>query len=140
MPEFSNSVPSTDGDTPLFVLVVDDNEPSAKTLMWTMEMLGAHADIALNGGEAISKALKNPPDMVLLDIGIPDMDGYEICRRLRAEPSLQGITILAQTGWTQEEHRKRAIEAGFDGHLAKPVDFEKLKKIMEGIKAKRATG
>jgi len=112
------------------VLIVDDNEASAKTLMWTMEMLGHSAKIAFDGPNAIALAKSFLPDIALLDIGIPGMNGYEICRAMRQESSLQNTVFIAQTGWGQKEHRERSKEAGFAYHLVKPLNIEAIENIL----------
>ena len=116
------------------VLVVDDNEPSAKTMMWTMEMLGHTAQIALDGQSALSLARSFHPDVVLLDIGLPGMDGYETCEAMRREPALQHTVFVAQTGWSQKEHYERSKAAGFDYHLVKPVDMNTLNDVLQALK------
>jgi signal transduction histidine kinase/DNA-binding response OmpR family regulator len=114
----------------LRVLVVDDNEASAKTMGWMMEMLGHQVRLAHDGPTAITLANSYKPDVVLLDIGLPGMNGYEVCMALKQEPSCQNTIFIAQTGWGQKEHRDRSRQAGFDHHLVKPVDLETLKDIV----------
>ncbi len=111
------------------ILVVDDNEPYAKVMMWTLEMLGHTVKIAHGGPSAIALAKTFYPDIILLDIGLPGMNGYEICQAMRRESVLQNAVFIAQTGWRDEEHRKRSKEAGFDYYLVKPVDMEAPKNI-----------
>ena len=115
------------------ILVVDDNEACAMTMMWTMEGLGHISQMAFDGKTAIKKAKLFKPDVVLLDIGLPDMNGYEICQAMRREPELCNTIFIAQTGWAQKEHRIRSKEAGFDHHLVKPVDITALKKILSEL-------
>jgi len=112
------------------ILVVDDNENCAITMLLTMEMLGHTAQMALDGPSAIALAKSFQPDIVLLDIGLPGMNGYEICQAMRKEPVLQNTIFIAQTGWGQKEHRERSKEAGFDYHLVKPIDIKALKNIL----------
>lgn len=114
------------------VLIVDDNEASAKTLGWTLEMLGHESRLAHEGKKAIEVAKDYVPDIILLDIGLPGMNGYEVCRAIRQEPKLRDAVIIAQTGWGQKEHLKLSQEAGFNYHLVKPIRIETL----EGILAK----
>ena len=111
------------------VLVVDDNKDCAKTMTWVMEMLGHTAQMALDGQSAIALAKSFRPDVVLLDIGLPEMNGYEICQAMRKESILHKTLFIALTGWGQKEHRERTKEAGFDYHLVKPVDIAMLKNI-----------
>jgi len=111
------------------ILVIDDNEPCAKTMMWTLEMLGHTAQIALDGKTAIALAQSYHPDVVILDIGMPEMNGYEICQAMRKESAHRHTVFVAHTGWGQKKHHERSKEAGFDYHLVKPAGIEALKKI-----------
>ncbi len=112
------------------VMVVDDNEASAKTLLWTMELLGHNAKMAHDGPSAIELAKTFEPHIVLLDIGLPGMDGYETCLQLRSIPALKNSLFVAQTGWGQKEHRERSKAAGFDHHLIKPIEMQVLQDIL----------
>jgi len=112
------------------ILIVDDNESCAITMKLTMEILGHTAQMAIDGPSAIELAKMFQPEIVLLDIGLPGMNGYEICQAMRKEPSLQDTIFIAQTGWGQKEHRKRSKEAGFNYHLVKPIDIQALKNIL----------
>lgn len=112
------------------ILVVDDDEACAKMLMWTLEELGQIAQIALDGLTAISLAKSFPPDLILLDIGMPGMTGYEVCRTIRMEHSLKDTLIVAQTGWSETEHKERATASGFSSHLVKPIKIDALRNII----------
>jgi len=112
------------------ILVVDDNENCAKIMMWTMEILGHTVKMATDGLAAIELAKSFRPDVVLLDIGLPEMNSYEICQAMKKEPILKNTVFIAQTGWGQKEHRERTREAGFDHHLVKPVDMKALAAIL----------
>ena len=92
-------------------------------------MLGHEVETAYSGPAALEKAQRFRPEIVLLDLGMPGMDGYEVARRLRASPQGRRLVLVAQTGWSQEEDRRRSREAGFDAHLAKPVDVHKLAQL-----------
>ena len=96
-------------------------------------MLGHTVEMALDGRTAIELAKTFRPEVVLLDIGLPGMNGYVICKAMRREPVLQNTILVAQTGWGQKEHQERSKEAGFDYHLVKPVDIEALKHILFGL-------
>lgn len=104
------------------ILVVDDNPDAAESLRIMMTLAGNQTETASDGQEAIERAQAFRPDVVLLDIGLPILDGYEVCRAIRSEPWGNDIYIVALTGWGQEEDRRRTREAGFDAHLVKPVD------------------
>jgi len=112
------------------ILIVDDNKSCAITMMWTMEMLGHTAEMVVDGPTAIELAKSFQPDVVLLDIGLPGMNGYEICEAMHKDPVLQNTIFIAQTGWGQKEHRERSREAGFDYHLVKPIDITALKNLL----------
>jgi two-component system, chemotaxis family, CheB/CheR fusion protein len=118
--------------TPHRVLIVDDNEDAAETLRLLMKSLGG-GDVrtASNGPEALATAAKLLPDLVLLDLGMPGMDGYELARRMRAEPWGKGALLVALTGWGQEQHRRRSQEAGFDRHMIKPADADALRSVLD---------
>ncbi|ESQ79135.1 response regulator [Asticcacaulis sp. YBE204] len=124
---------STDNDRKpgaLRVLVVDDNEASALTLMWAVESWGDEVRACHDGRSALDLAREFHPDIVLLDIGMPGMDGLEVCAALRADPNTAHVKIIAQTGWGDSKMRQRTAEAGFDLHLVKPVNFEVLEDML----------
>lgn len=112
------------------ILVVDDNESAAKTIGWMLEMYDHDVRLAHNGPTAIEIAKSYLPDVVLLDIGLPGMNGYEICQAMKAMPEFRDTVFIAQTGWGQKEHRQRSHEAGFKYHLVKPVDAILLQNIL----------
>ncbi|MDP9128152.1 MAG: response regulator, partial [Pseudomonadota bacterium] len=128
----------TASTTGLHVLVVDDNEASAKTLGWMLEMLGHQISIATSGTKALELAKTALPHIVFLDLGLPDMNGYEVCRAMRAEAALNKMFIVAQTGWGQDEHRQRSREAGFDEHLVKPLDLDAIRALLEKVMTTRS--
>jgi len=113
------------------VLVVDDNVDAASTLSMLLKSLGHETKVVYDGAAAIDVAAKFQPDVVLLDIGMPGMDGYEVARRLRALKAQRPFRIVAVTGWGQDADRLRAEEAGFDVHLVKPVDAGLLVRVLE---------
>jgi len=114
----------------LNILVVDDNIASAKTTGWMLEMIGHNPTLAHDGSDALEMARRTSPDVVLLDIGLPGMSGYDVCRALRSEPQFKDTIFIAQTGWGQEKDRREAREAGFHHHLVKPVNFEELSTLL----------
>jgi len=122
--------PQATGATPRTVLVVDDEPDSAVTLAMLLQLRGHRADFAHDGPEALKQAEALEPEVVLLDLGLPGMDGYEVCHRLRELPGGRSMFIVALTGWGQEEDRRRTREAGFDLHLVKPVDPEELLRVL----------
>jgi signal transduction histidine kinase/CheY-like chemotaxis protein len=110
----------------LRVLVVDDNEASAQTLGWAIELTGHEVRIETSSEKALNLAREFKPQIVLLDIGMPEMNGYDLCKAMKQIPGLEQTIFIAQTGWGQESHRQLSREAGFDHHLVKPVDIKKL--------------
>jgi PAS domain S-box-containing protein len=112
------------------ILVVDDNEDAARSLSWLLHMTGNEVRMAHDGPSAVDAAATFRPDVVLLDIGLPGMNGYEVAQRLRGIPELQGAVLIAQTGWGAEDDRRRSEEAGINYHLVKPVDFTALQALM----------
>lgn len=118
---------------PLRVLVVDDNLDAAETLAMLLEMSGHEVKMANDGQEAIEMASREVPEVVLLDIGMPGMNGYDVARALRERPETREVVLVAMTGWGQEEDMKRTKEAGFNHHLVKPVEPSVLTKLLKGI-------
>jgi CheY-like chemotaxis protein len=113
------------------VLVVDDNEDGAESLAMLLEFHGHETHQAYDGVEAIAAAERLRPDAVLLDIGLPRLNGYETCRRIREQPWGKDMFLVALTGWGTEEDRQRSGEAGFDTHMVKPVDYDELLRLLE---------
>ncbi len=112
------------------MLVVDDNVDAAESLAQVVEVLGHGAEVAFDGPTALAKARANPPDVVLCDIGLPGMSGYDVAREVRADAALARTRLVAVTGYAQPEDRRRAADAGFDGHVAKPPDLEQLARFL----------
>ena len=115
------------------VLIVDDNRDSADSLAMLMEITGNKTYMAHDGVEAVAAVEKYRPEVVLLDIGLPGMDGHEVCRRVREQPWGKDIVVIALTGWGQEDDRRKSEEAGFNGHLVKPVDYDKLLELLASL-------
>jgi signal transduction histidine kinase/CheY-like chemotaxis protein len=112
------------------VLAVDDNQDATDALQTLLEALGVTVATAASGLQALEAMDAFQPDTVLLDIGMPGMDGYEVARRLRAKPSGSRLQLIALTGWGQQEDVRRCLQAGFDHHLVKPLDIDKLRSLM----------
>ena len=117
----------------LKVLVVDDNADVGFTTGMMLEEMGYQFELAQDGNEALEFARSFRPDAILLDIGLPGADGYQVCRTLRQEEMFKSITIIAQTGWGREKDKELAYEAGFDHHLTKPVAFGDLQELLSGV-------
>jgi two-component system CheB/CheR fusion protein len=109
---------------------VDDNEDSAQTMAILLAMTGHAAEMAHDGPAALDLAIRFRPHVVLLDIGLPGMNGYEVARSLRAHPNTASAVLVAMTGYGQEEDRRRSQEAGFAHHLIKPVDPAALERVI----------
>ena len=112
------------------ILVVDDNIDSAESLAMLLEITGNKTFVAHDGAEAVEAIEKHRPEVVLLDIGLPKLDGHEVCRHVRQQPWGKDIVMIALTGWGQEDDRRRSKAAGFNGHLVKPVDYDTLLALL----------
>ena len=115
---------------PASVLVVDDNVDAAETLQMFLELSGCLARVAHSAGEALDVLDGFQPQVALFDIGLPDMNGYELARRVRRRPGGDALLLIAATGWGQEADKQLAFAAGFDHHLTKPIDFDKLRALL----------
>ena len=118
------------GAKPTKILVADDNQPSAMTLSWAMEAFGHEVRTCYNGREAVEEAMTFYPDVVLLDIGMPVMDGLDACRAMRAQPGMGGTLIIAQTAWSDTEAREKSAAAGFNFHMVKPIDLDEVERLV----------
>ena len=124
------------GET-LRILVVDDNRDSATSLATLLNLLGHNTCAAYDGLEAVKASAKFHPEIILLDIGLPRMNGYEACRMIRQQSTGENIVIVALTGWGQEEDRRKSRSAGFDRHLVKPVDYPSLLQLLADVQSAR---
>ncbi len=130
MPTETESPEQVSALPPRRILVVDDNLDAAEGLAMLLSLRGHDVATAYDGQDAIEQARKLPPDVVLLDIGLPRLDGFEVARRLREEHTSRPMLLVALTGYGQERDRVRAREAGFDHHLLKPVRLEMLEQLL----------
>jgi CheY-like chemotaxis protein len=112
------------------VMVVDDNRDAAESLGMLLEMDNCTVSVAFDGPQALAVVDEFRPDIVLLDIGMPGMDGYELAQRMRATPRGTELVLVALTGWGQADDKKRAMDAGFNEHLTKPVDPDLLARVI----------
>jgi signal transduction histidine kinase/CheY-like chemotaxis protein len=112
------------------ILVVDDNRDSAESLAMLLRLSGNETAVAYDGEQAVEEAARQRPDVILLDIGLPRLNGYDACRRIRENQCTRDVLVIALTGWGQQEDRRKSAEAGFDGHLVKPVDHAELLKLL----------
>jgi CheY-like chemotaxis protein len=116
------------------ILVVDDNEAAADSLSKLLTLRGHEVSVAYNGLDAVYKAQEQHPDIVVLDIGLPDIDGYEVIRILKSDKKCTSA-IIALTGFGQEGDKQRAKEAGFQHHLTKPVSLKELERVFRKVLA-----
>ncbi len=128
-----HEVKSTNSAGNCRILVADDNHDSAETLSMMLTMMGNEVKIANDGLAAVKLAEDFRPNVIMLDIGMPMLNGYEACRRLREQPWTNNVVFLAMTGWGQDEDKRRSQEAGFDHHIVKPVDFVVLEKLLASL-------
>ncbi len=112
------------------VLVVDDNQDAAEMLGMLIEMLGNQVRSANNGADALSIAEDFAPQVVILDLGMPGMDGFETARKIRAAPWGKNLLLVALSGWGQEDDKRQTKAAGFDHHLVKPADLADLQQVL----------
>ena len=112
------------------ILIVDDSRDGGESLATLLRVLGAEVALAHSGRHALECVDAFRPDVVLLDIGMPGMDGYEVARRIRANPANRDMSLIALTGWGQDEDRRRSVAAGFNHHLVKPADIEQLRQLL----------
>jgi CheY-like chemotaxis protein len=113
------------------VLLVDDNLDTANSMARLLKRAGHLVEVAHDGPQALEKAAQHVPEVVLLDIGLPGMDGFEVARRMRKAPGGENAMIIAVTGYGQPEDRRRALGAGCHHHLVKPVDIDELKRLIQ---------
>lgn len=123
----------------LRVLVVDDNETAAQTLAVALDVLGQISRVALDGRGALASLDQFQPDLVMLDLGMPGMDGLEVARAIRADESHREVRLVALTGWGSPEDRRQTRIAGFDRHFTKPIGLDELELILRETKARVGT-
>jgi CheY-like chemotaxis protein len=112
------------------ILIVDDNRDNAESLARLLQLMGHEIAIAYDGLSAVDSAAAFHPAVILLDLGLPGLDGYEVARRIRAQPGGNDMMLIAATGWGAADDRRRSREAGFDHHMVKPVDLDELEKML----------
>ena len=129
-PSSKARVPGANAKVPGRILVVDDLAASAETLMMLLEMEGFDVKVASEGMAALKIAEEFRPDVVLLDIGLPGMNGFEVAHRLRTQPECRDALLIALTGYGEAESRARSVQAGFDFHMVKPADVNLLLSML----------
>jgi CheY-like chemotaxis protein len=118
------------GAVPRRILVVDDNRDGADSLAVMVQLMGHEARVAYDAPSALALAAEWKPDIGFLDIGLPGMNGYELCRAIRDLPGGKRALLVALTGWGQEQDKLRAVEAGFDRHVVKPMEEAELRELL----------
>jgi CheY-like chemotaxis protein len=118
------------------ILVVDDNRDAGDSLGMILDELGAHVRVTRDGAEALDVFASYQPSVVLLDIGMPGMNGYEVARTIRARFPTRPAALVALTGWGQDDDRRRAREAGFDHHLVKPAEIDALQRLLAALETR----
>jgi CheY-like chemotaxis protein len=121
------------------ILVVDDDPDTANTLARLISIFGYEARAVYEGREAVDEAARLSPEMVLIDIEMPDLDGYETARRIRRQPGGMQTILVAVTGWTRQEDKQRAYACGFDLHVAKPLNLGALMELLSLLDPTAAT-
>ena len=136
LPEDLDTDAETDSlaaDAGLKILVVDDNRDAADTCAMLLEASGHHVQTAYTGRQALELARTFRPHALLMDIGLPDIDGYQLAQQVRAAPWGRSAALVAVTGWGQEQDRLRAVAAGFDQHLVKPISAETMDTLLQSL-------
>lgn len=121
--------------SPSRILVVDDSRDGADSLSVVLQMMGAETRAVYDGPSALAVIKSFAPGTILLDIGMPGMDGHEVARRIRQDPDFAGIRLIALTGWGTEDERRRTRQSGFDDHWVKPVEPERLRELVRSFTA-----
>lgn len=122
----------------MHILIVDDNADLVELLRMLLEAQGYAVDTASDGAQAVQMVATVRPDVLLVDIGLPDVDGYEVARRVRTTTKSPWPFLVAMTGYGQPEDRRRAMEAGFDEHMVKPVTKDQLGKLLSHVRVVQA--
>lgn len=125
---------------PRRILVVDDNKDVARSLVTLLTMEGHEARAAYSGAEAVEVAQEIRPEVVFMDIGMPSMNGHQACRRIREFDWGNGISLIALTGWGQDDDRLRSEQAGFYAHLVKPLEFDDLERVLKHLPSRSRDG
>jgi CheY-like chemotaxis protein len=125
-------------DAVLRVLIVDDNVDAVTALELLLQDTGHQVRVAHTGPTGLAAALDFRPDVILLDIGLPELDGFEVAKQIRQQAALQNVVLVAMTGYGREKERQRSQEAGFDHHLVKPADFRTLEQLLAQVSQKAA--
>jgi CheY-like chemotaxis protein len=133
------ATPTVDRDAPTRssvgrrILIVEDNADAASTMATLLEMMGHQVQVVHDGASALAAfADGQRPEVAIVDVGLPDMSGYDLARAIRTQPAASRVTLIAHTGYGQDADRERAREAGFDHHMVKPIDWKALERVLRG--------
>lgn len=129
--EKDKSLAPSPGVRTLKVLITDDNVPLAQTLVWLVEAAGHEAAMCHDGRSAIKAAMQTKPDVIILDIGMPVLDGLKTCKALRSDPQFAATKIIAYSAWDGPDWKAKTREAGFDAHLVKPLDNDVFMDMLD---------
>jgi CheY-like chemotaxis protein len=129
----SDATPDDKRMTPRHVLIAEDHSDSRESLRLLLEASGHRVDAARNGDEAVELAVSGSPEIALIDIGLPGLDGYDVAREIRGAEGAEGVYLVALTGYGQPLDRRWALESGFNEHLVKPLNREKLLRLMASL-------
>lgn len=129
-PDISSAAPRA-STGPLKVLIADDNADAANTLATYLRLSGHHPVVAFDGGEALRLAADELPDVMMVDLTMPTLDGYDVARNIRAQPWGSSVRLIAVSGWVSPEDIDRVSHAGFDAHMSKPIDLDKLSGVLQ---------
>jgi len=126
----SHDIHATDGTSSLRILLVDDNEDAVRSVERLLEFFGYAVKGVTGGREALAQGAAFAPDVVVLDLGMPEMDGYETAAAIRSQPWGTHVRIVALTGWGEAEDIRRSLDAGFEAHLVKPLKLDELQNVL----------
>ena len=115
------------------MLVVDDNADTVESISALLKAWGHQVQTANSGLAAVQAALEHQPDVALLDIGLPGLNGYQVAKQIPQEPTLERVVLVAMTGYGQDSDRQSSLQAGFNHHLVKPARFDQLKQILSSV-------
>jgi CheY-like chemotaxis protein len=119
------------------IVIADDGRDTADSLAALLTIMGHEVKVAYDGQEAVTVAATFRPDVMILDVGMPKLDGYQVARRVREEPWGRAVLLVAMTGWGRADDRRRAEESGFDRHFTKPADITELQQLLAGFAGAR---
>lgn len=133
LPSLAEEAPTEGLSSKHHVLVIDDNQDAAESIRQLLQLEGHRVSMAFTGPSGLELAISNAPDVVICDIGLPGMDGYEVARHIRKSASGERVFLIALTGYGRDVDQERARDAGFSLHFTKPINFVELRKVLAGL-------